>query len=410
MKTNHPSITATANRASRARSPRASLTRAAIAAALLLAGAAARAGEIRGYFIGNSLTRGLSLDRLEKLYALGGDKFVFGTQTGAGTNLDEHLLQTQLYQGTPLQMGFLENGGEFYSHRNGADAVHKDYKTALQKETWDFLCLQPYLAYLEASEYPEREKTKGYLGDRQAASGLIRYALGDNPDKHRATETLFLYAAWPRLQGIERRQVDTDGDKVFSFAEFYAAPYAVETDPAKTFPNLDAVKKLMAAIAADNPSLPNPVRLIPAGSVLAALDVKIRAGQLPGIARYFERNKSYYLTARLDGKPDLAAAKFPFDPGPSGFEPKQGVKNFYCDQVHMNDQPHNGKDSGTVGAFAAACTVHAVLTGKRPAFTADQVAGIYEKFDAKEDAELIAAIQETAWATVLAEPLSGVKE
>ena len=125
---------------------------------------------------------------------------------------------------------------------------------------------------------------------------------------------------------------------------------------------------------------------------------------------YFERNRDHYLAARLDKKATLAEAKFPFDPGASGFDPKEGVKNFYADLVHMNDQPHNGPDCGTIGAFVAATTVQTVLSGKSPTgISPEAVAALYEKFDAAEDVELIRAIQETVWKVVVSDPRTGVE-
>jgi hypothetical protein len=75
----------------------------------------------------------------------------------------------------------------------------------------------------------------------------------------------------------------------------------------------------------------------------------------------------------------------------------------------MNDQPHNGPECGTIGAYVAAATVATVLTGEDPAkCPPDTVAAIYEKFDAEEDAVLVRAIQKTVWSVVTSDSRTGV--
>jgi hypothetical protein len=162
--------------------------------------------------------------------------------------------------------------------------------------------------------------------------------------------------------------------------------------------------RLMQELRAKFPG--KDIRLAPVGEVMAQLDRRIRKGSLPGIEAYFHRNAEYYHLARLDKKASLEAARFTyFDPGESGFVREQGVKNFYCDSVHMNDQPHNGPQCGTIGAYAAAATVKALLDESDPTrFSASQVAAIYEKFDAQQDEALIRAVQETVRDVIRAEP------
>jgi hypothetical protein len=365
---------------------------------------------LRVYFLGNSLTRGLSPDRLAKLCAATGTSLEYGTQLGAGVNLDEHWLQQRLYNGTPMLMNHLEPGGQFRSDRSAGEAKFGDYRRALQQHTFDALVLQPYLGYLDAGQYSEANQKRGHFGDREAIRRFIAYARGRNEAKNTAAKRFYLYAAWPRLEGIEARKVDTDGDGVFSYSEFYKAPFEIfDYGAKKSVPSRDYVDRLFTAVREEHRELANEIRLIPAGIVLNELDERIRAGELPGIARYFERNREHYLAARLDKRATLEEARFPFDPGPSGFDPKQGVKNFYADLVHMNDQPHNGPECGTIGAYVAAATVATVLTGEDPAkCPPDTVAAIYEKFDAEEDAVLVRAIQKTVWSVVTSDSRTGV--
>ena len=63
----------------------------------------------------------------------------------------------------------------------------------------------------------------------------------------------------------------------------------------------------------------------------------------------------------------------------------------------MNDQPHNGNDSGTIGSYVAALTIFATLTGNRPV---GLTVAPYEQFDARMDTALVRALQETVWDVV----------
>jgi len=62
--------------------------------------------------------------------------------------------------------------------------------------------------------------------------------------------------------------------------------------------------------------------------------------------------------------------------------------------VHLNDQPHNGRDSGAIGSYLAALTHFAVLSGESP--VGQPAAPIYEQFDNEKDTALIRALQELA--------------
>jgi acetyl esterase/lipase len=140
--------------------------------------------------------------------------------------------------------------------------------------------------------------------------------------------------------------------------------------------------------------------MVPVGHVMAALDVKIRKGTLPGIERFYARNMPYFIEARNDGSRKPAF-------NPDAFDPSAGVLNFYADGVHMNDQPHNGPKSGTIGSYVSAITHYATLSGESPVGLTVEP---YEQFDAEADAELIKAIQETVWDIVAGHPYTGVRE
>lgn len=65
----------------------------------------------------------------------------------------------------------------------------------------------------------------------------------------------------------------------------------------------------------------------------------------------------------------------------------------------------NGEDSGTIGSYVAALTVYSTLSGQSPV---GLTTAPYEQFDAKADAGLIEALQETVWEVVSNHPHTGL--
>ena len=230
-------------------------------------------------------------------------------------------------------------------------------------------------------------------GDLQAASSLIDYARGktpkgsgrwayDNPNReNKACEQFYIYATWPRAEDILAQSDER------TYAAYYSRTYSGGVQPCA-----DYFQQLVERLNEKHADLATPVRLIPAGQVLAAIDVKIRAGKLPRIKEFYERNQAYFIKSRRNNKQPS-----PFDP--DKFDPSAGVLNFYADGVHMNDQPHNGDDSGTIGSYVAALTIFATLTGDSPI---GLTVAPYEQFDAKMDMDLVRALQETVWKVVAA--------
>ncbi len=339
------------------------------------------------YFIGNSLTRGLSLDKMENFFSQRRMNLEYGSQLAAGTMLNEHLVKTALYTAKPLNINNIQN------RKFGS------YDEALQKSKFDALVIQPYQWWVETQPH-FRFKDKHLLGDRQAIGEFIKYALGNNPSKNIATENFFIYETWPRLDGIKRRGFKSDGSKIENFDDFYEAHYTYDVlwkQPVHTVPSKEFTKLLLEGLNKDFHDLKKPIRVIPVGEILCKLDKMIRNAEMPGIEKYFQRNKEYYLTARAKIK------DFFFQ---SEFNKEYGVMNLYTDMIHLNTQPHNGKEDGTLGAYIAAITVFSVITGESPI-------GIepteYKRIDKKEDAELIKKIQALVWDTIKQNSMTGIK-
>lgn len=235
-------------------------------------------------------------------------------------------------------------------------------------------------------------------GDLRAAGALIDYARGEtkagkgrwdfeHPNDHHACEQFYIYATWPGAASV----LDREGEK--TYAAYYAQPY-----PGGAVSCADFYEKLVDGLNARHPDLKTPMRMIPAGEVMAVLDEKIRTGGLPGIEKFYRRNQPYFVKSRRNNtKPS------PFDP--DEFDSKAGILNFYADGVHLNDQPHNGDDSGTIGSYVAALTVYATLSGKSPV---GMTVTHYEQFDPIVDSELIKSLQQTVWDVVAAHKYTGV--
>ena len=371
--------------------------------AFLIAGPSvlrAQAADLELYFIGNSLTRGLSQDRLAWLFEQAGGKLGYGSQGAAAAILHEHWFKER-------------DDGRTWRVQNLETGAYGDYDAALSNHTFDALILQPYQYWLETQ--PGDEGTN-LLGDREAVGRFMNYAMGGNPQSNTATSTFFIYNTWPRLLGIHYRNAGAADDPNdyadsltgYTFADFYAEPYEVTSfwdGPRRTVPTRDFVKQLMEGIRADFPDLEQPVRLIPVGEVFAVLDGMIRKGTLPGVEEHFTRpdNAAYYLEARAGQN------AFPEVLKETAFDAAYGVANFYADRVHMNARPHNGAADGTIGAYVAALTMFAVLTGENPVgLPVTDGTGGWQRFDPVDDLELVKELQEIVWDVVTNDPYTGL--
>lgn len=375
------------------------------------------------YFIGNSLTRGLTLPdnpspaRLRLLFQAVGYDLNHGTQLAGGVNLEDH------WNLSPSNYNFIEVDA---NTSDPSRSTYKTYPNALQgglesggattygNYTWDAVVLQPYQSYIDSGSV---------MGDREAINNFIRYAIGGNPSGTLSSRQFFIYVAWPRLKstGIEERAVDTDQDGFYTYSEFYEAPYTEALSPAgKTMPSRGYIAQLMQEV----PGLASggltvdpqrPVRLIPVAEVFRALDALIRSDTTDahGFAAHLDRKGSYFQTARFNSSsfshpnqifytdPANKASTWATASDPFEFVRAHGIKNIYADNVHMNDVPHGGPDAGTIGAYIAGATVVACITGEHPqAASPGEVASIYEQFDASADATLITTIQDTIWSVL----------
>ena len=341
---------------------------------------------LRVYHIGNSLTRNVALERLQQIFESKGVRYDYGIQLGGGHRLEQHL--------SKRNHGNKPGEGEYNTVK-----PYGEYDHAFRNFEFDAVVMQPFAKQLDADVKILKRWPHFSCGDLQAASAFIDYARGrtrpgkdrwdyEHPNDHHACETFYIYATWPGAASV----LKWDGEK--TFAAYYSQPYRGGAASCADF-----YAKLVEGLNRQHPDLKSPVRVIPAGEVMAVLDRKIRSGKLPGIEEFYRRNQNYFVKARRNNKKPS-----PFDP--DEFDPKAGVLNFYADGVHMNDQPHNGEVSGAIGSYVAALTVYTTLSGESPVGLTAQP---YEQFDVQADAELIEALQQTVWSVVAGHEHTGVE-
>ena len=324
---------------------------------------------LRVYFIGNSLTANIPLERLEMIFKERERPLVYGTQLGGGHRLEQHLVMRN-HDNRPGEGTY------------GTQEPFGAYDTALRQYTWDALVLQPYHDDLDKDhEYPMNYPYHD-CGVLQSADAFIDYAIGrtangtgrwdlDHPNRgHVATSRIYIYATWPKAEQI------LEGGGTYS--EYWNQPFTGENTHCREY-----FIQLVEGLNQKHPDLMNPVRIIPTGEVFNRLDVLIREGKLTGIEAFFDRNIAYFSEARNNNA------------RPSAFTERQfrrelGILNFYADNVHLNDQPHRGPGAGTIGGYVAAITMYAALTGDSPMGLSITD---YEQLDPELDSALIKSLQ-----------------
>lgn len=360
------------------------------------------------YHIGNSLTRSLSLFRLESLFNAQGTEYYFGSRMGAGVALGE--FYAGQYYGNEIK-----NTG--YEHRPVAPYRISDdmtttryygdnWKDAFRQHTFDAVILQHYQDYLqyEPSLMDHPGKRVSHFGAVPAFKGFLDFITGNSAEnQHLSSKNIFLYATWPQVPRMVKRYsvsnsvIQNPGPADYAAYSGHWEQVSVQPSvtrsssdvgPSRTF--YDQFLFLINRHRAEKyPQIP-PIKMIPVGHVYYELDKMIKSERLPGIREYFKRNWKYYRQARVNSE---KCYEFPFDIDEEHpYRPEWGVLNLYCDNIHMNDQPHDKTKEGTLGPYVASLTMFSVLS-KTPALGAPCAA--WESFDAEKDATLIRALQET---------------
>ncbi len=352
---------------------------------LVLAGAASPLGaadkQLDVYFIGNSLTMSLTLDRVHGLFQQRGIDLQFGSQLSGGKSLLRHLK----YESEPNQKwGCWEtsvpSGDTFLPHPNHYMVDPKTwrfgyYDRALPEFRWDALVVQPYGSSLH--------------DDMQAVTAFVELARKNSPDL-----IVYVYETWPRRprktppDGSDESAKNSGEARIIDYPALWTAQYTATIDQTdKTAANNSATRdyfhKLMAALQEKFPDMAGRVRLIPVGEILFVLDGKIKAGELLGLQELATR------------KPEM----LPGMKGGATFA--DGVNVLYADPIHFNPMPHK---TGVVGNFVSGTTMFTALSGQNPVGLSAESYG----FDPEKDAELVRSIQEIIWSVVTSDPATGV--
>ena len=214
----------------------------------------------RAYFVGNSVTDALNYRAFAALFEARGRKLEWGRQ---------------VVPGAPM-FWMWKVGGGF------TEPPYGEAKQALGGYTWDVLTLEPF-------DRHERDLDKdGYdEGDVASARRYVAAAEARSPDLQ-----VLVYARWPRMSvcgkavAFDKNAYLGKGEKaplppgLDDWQALWNRPYTGGWDG--TNETKAYFEHATAAIRAASPELRRPVRMIPVGHAMAALDLAMRAGQVPG--------------------------------------------------------------------------------------------------------------------------------
>ncbi len=347
-------------------------------AVLFLGDARAEEKQLSVYFIGNSLTASTTLDRVHGFFKQRGIDLQFGSQISGGKSLFRHLN----YKKEPDQKWVswetsVPNGGTFtpdinYHSTDPAKWRFGRYDTALANHKWDVVVMQPFLG---SSLHDELE----------AVTAFMTLALEKNPEV-----IFYIYQTWPRRPRAAGTSDSPNAGLAqdIDYPALWNTPYTASVDDTSKQATENAATrsfyaKLREEASKKFPEMKQPVRLIPVGEVLFAMDEKIKNGSLPGLTELVARDPSKV--------PGWDAAK--------GIT--AGINIVYADPVHFNPMPHK---AGVLGNLISGTTIFSVLSGENPL---GLDAGGYQ-FDVEIDADLVKAVQELIWKVVTADPMTGV--
>jgi hypothetical protein len=331
---------------------------------------------LKVYFIGNSLTASLTPDRVYNLFAQRGIDLQFGSQFSGGKSLIRHLNYTNEPNQKWLCWETSIPAGKTYKpdpdpYDQAPEWRFGRYETALTKSPWDKVVFQIYDSSLH--------------DDVLAISAFIDLCLANQ-----TCDSFYIYCPWknrPKISGPDSSAPPKVGNVDYPavWQEKYKSDVNDTSKQSKlNAPSRDYAYKLVDLLNQKYSGLKTPIRLIPSGEVIFALDAKIKAGELPGIEQLAERDPS--MVPGLDEDTGFA----------------DGANVLYADAIHLNPIPHK---ASTLGIFVSGSTIFSALSGQSPVGLSGKDYGL----DDEKDAELIQAIQETIWNVLTAEPRTGLK-
>lgn len=258
----------------------------------------AQSSESSLYLVGNSLTDAVRYDGLDALAESQGHPLIWG----------RHMIP-----GAPLDWIFNHPDDGFREEPYGA------YRQAFANYTWDYVTLQPFDRQLNS----DLETIAQYLSLLESRS----------PDAQ-----VFIYAQWP-----ENNSQDWDAQ--------WLRPYTGQWDGTQRTQNY---YETLTQTLNEQQLTARPIRMIPVGHVMYALNQRMKTGEVPGY---------------------------------------QHITDVYTDGIHVN----------SVGSYIVATTFYATIFQSSPVGL--PVPPQYQE-DAPISDELAAIIQETVWDVVRATPLA----
>lgn len=329
--------------------------------------------KMRVYFIGNSLTASLTLDRVHALAEQRGIDLQFGSQLSGGKSLIRHLNYTDEPDQNWVSWETNAPSGDTFQpdsnpYHGDEPAIYGKFETALKYHQWDKVVMQLYGGTLH--------------DDLEAISAFIDLSLANKTCEH-----FYIYSTWPRrpVSNVDGKRVAGNIDYPATWSETYTAkPDDTSKKAGWNYNSASYVDQLMTILNDRYAGKCPPIRLIPAGEVLLELDRKIKQGELPGLAELAERKPE--LVPGLDHDSDFS----------------HGVNVLYADPIHLNPIPHKGD---TVGIFVSGTTVFTVLTGENPIGLSAAPYGM----DDQQDDKLIRTLESTIWDVVTADDRTGVQ-
>lgn len=290
---------------------------------------------LRVYFIGNSVTDTIRYPALAELAQSRSVKMDWGRT---------------MIPGAPLEWIYTHPGEGF------GEPPYGTWEKALNDFAWDAVSLQPFDRRFNS---PNAQTGEDY-GDLPLICKLAGMAAKKNPNVQ-----IYIYARWPRITAggrdpaFDKNDYDpakpgsgADLSTADDFQERWTAPLNVDGWD-QTNEAADYFDQLLAAVTGQATFLKKPPLLVPVGHVMAALDLKMRAGKVPGYTSIYQ---------------------------------------FYRDAIHLSE----------AGSYLVGCTYFATLLKQTPV-------GLPTAPYGNIDAGLAKIIQETVWAVVSHHPKSGVK-
>lgn len=291
---------------------------------------------LRVYFIGNSVTDTVRYPALAELAQSRGVKMEWGRT---------------MIPGAPLEWIYTHPGEGF------GEAPYGTWEKALNDFAWDAVSLQPFDRRFSS----KNEQTGEDYGDLPLICKFAEMASKKNPEVQ-----IYILARWPRITSdgknpaFDKNDYDpakpgsgADLSTADDFQERWTAPFKAEGWD-QTNEAAEYFDQLLDEVTVQATFLKKPPLLVPVGHVMAALDLKMRAGKVPGYTSIYQ---------------------------------------FYRDGIHLSE----------AGSYLVGCTYFATLLKQSPVGLPTAPYGII-------DAGLAKIIQETAWEVVSQHPKSGVKQ